>query len=67
MGFFFKAFPAISHISQNGVKKLFKTPIFMELRQILKIVILAILIYFHYSISRYMTYITKLFKEITLQ
>ena len=39
MGFFYKAFPDISHISQNGLKKLFynnKMPIYAELMVILK-------------------------------
>ena len=39
MGFFFKAFPDISHISQNGLKKLFynnKMPTYAELMEILK-------------------------------
>ena len=39
MGFFFKAYPDISHISQNGLKKLFynnKMPTYAELMEILK-------------------------------
>ena len=39
MIFFFKAFPDISHISQNGLKKLFynsKLPTYAELMEILK-------------------------------
>ena len=39
MIFFFKAFPDISRISQNGLKKLFynnKMPTYAELMQILK-------------------------------
>ena len=39
MIFFFKAFPDISHISQNGLKKLFynnKMPTYAELMEILK-------------------------------
>ena len=36
---FFKAFPGISHVSQNGLKKLFynnKMPTYTELMEILK-------------------------------
>ena len=39
MRFFFKTFPDISHISQNGLKKLFynnKMPTYPELMEILK-------------------------------
>ena len=39
MRFFFKAFPDIPHISQNGLKKLFynnKMPTYEELMEILK-------------------------------
>ena len=60
MGFFLKAFPDISHISQNGLKKLFynnKIPTYAELMEILKAN--EIRGYFHYTKSKLIDLLVK--------
>ena len=60
MGFFFKAFPDISHISQNGLKKLFynnKMPTYAELMKILKAN--EIRVYSHYTKSKLIDLLVK--------
>ena len=60
MIFFFKAFPDISHISGNGLKKLFynnKMPTYAELMEILKAN--ETRGYFHYSKSKFIDLLVK--------
>ena len=57
---FFKAFPDISHISQNGLKKLFynnKVPTYAELMEILKAN--EIRGYYHYTKSKLIDLLVK--------
>ena len=57
---FFKAFPDISHISENGLKKIFynnKMPTYAELMEILKAD--EIRAYFHYIKSKLIDLLVK--------